>query len=201
VARVLRRLVPCPTNAGGLSLQDQFSCKRQGADGGFSTFRLDLRHREPLGGGSALALRAGGQLATQPLAGGEQFAAGGADSVRGYYEGEASGDLAVYGSLEWQSRNAADWLNRQVNASAGAGDKPWFAEATLLGFVDVARVDTLQPAAGQARRVGLAGTGFGLRLRAAKALSVEADLAWPLRRSDSTPNLDPRLHLKLAVKF
>lgn len=90
---LLARSVPCPgTTLSGL--QDQFACNRDGADGGFVTLRGDLRHGRAFAGG-ALALRGAWQLAMQPLVSGEQFALGGADTVRGYFESEASGDQVL----------------------------------------------------------------------------------------------------------
>ena len=53
---------------------------------------------------TALALDLRGQWAPQPLISNEQFATGGRDSVRGYYDGEILGDYGVQASAEWRSQ-------------------------------------------------------------------------------------------------
>ena len=135
----------------------------------------------------------GGQLATQPLASSEQYSAGGAESVRGYFEGEGSGDNALLGSLEWRSPNFAKQLD--------AAPKPVLDELTLLGFVDVAQLYTLMPSAGQNARTPLIGSGFGVRARAWRNWSAELDIGWPLKATSRTPDRDARLHARIVAKF
>ncbi len=185
---VLSRRIDCPGNIGPV---DQFACRRQGADGGFAVLRSELRHSRGLLGGTA-TLRLAGQIAQQPLAGGEQYSLGGPDTVRGYFEGEASGDRALLASAEWRSASLAPPL---------AGLAPWLNELSVAGFVDAARAETLQPLPDQAARVPLLGTGLGLRLRVLRVLSAELDLAWPMKATRSSPERDPRLHARVALQF
>jgi hemolysin activation/secretion protein len=188
LSQVLERRVDCPGNVGPV---DQFACRRQGADGGFAWLRLDARHnlRLPLG---SLALRLGGQLATQPLVGGEQYSLGGAETVRGYYEGEAVGDLAALAAAEWRSPNLA----------AGAtGALAALSELTLLVFAEAGRTTVLDPLPEQAAHQTLAGSGVGLRLRSGRLLAAELDLAWPLRNARGNPDRDPRWHARLGLSF
>lgn len=188
--RVLRRDVDCPGNVGPV---DQFACKREGGDGGFFYARSDLRQRwSPAGVPGRFDLRLGAQVATGPLPPSEQYVLGGADTVRGYLEGETSGDHGLLGSLEWRSRNLAP---------AGDGATVPLDELALLGFVDMARAFIAQPSAGQPARVSLLGTGFGLRVRAAKTVDAELDLAWPLKATRSSPDKQPRLHVRVAAQF
>ena len=190
IRRLLARTVDCPGNIGPV---DQFACKREGADGGFSTLRIDARQSRPMPLGGTLALRLGGQLATQPLASSEQYSAGGAESVRGYFEGEGSGDNALLGSLEWRSPNFAKQLD--------AAPKPVLEELTVLGFVDVAQLYTLMPSAGQSARTPLLGSGFGVRARAWRSWSAELDIGWPLKATSRTPDRDARVHARIVAKF
>jgi hemolysin activation/secretion protein len=95
-----RRDVDC----GDSGVIDQFACKRyiginsagqrQGASAGFQVLGLSLSHREPLGAW-ALSARLQAQITDTPLIPSEQAVYGGFDSVRGYYEGEQSGDLGA----------------------------------------------------------------------------------------------------------
>jgi hemolysin activation/secretion protein len=188
---LLQRDVACPGNIGPV---DQFACKREGGDGGFTHLRADLRHQRPMffDGPGQLALRLQGQLASQPLVSAEQLAVGGADTVRGYLEAEASGDRGLQASLEWRSAGLLDRLTAERLA---------LQELSVLAFLDIARLWVLQPSVGQFPRVSLYAAGIGLRLRAAHGLSAEADLALPGKRSSNTPGHDPRLHLKLRAQF
>jgi hemolysin activation/secretion protein len=187
---LLRRDVDCPAGVA-----DQFACKRKGGDGGFSAVRADLRHSLPFGASGTAHLRLGAQLATGPIPSGEQFAIGGADSVRGYLEAEAAGDHALLGTLEWRSANFGP---RLIGTGEG-GASPLQVQA--LAFVDVARAYVSDPATGQAPHVSLAGTGLGLRVKVRKSMSGELDLAWPLKATSATEKSSPRLHVKLSVEL
>lgn len=70
---------------------EQFACRRAYARPDFSIMRGELSYVKRLFGWEGLA-RMDLQLANQPLVSPEQILAGGMDSVRGYYEGEAAGD-------------------------------------------------------------------------------------------------------------
>lgn len=195
---ILARNVDCPGNVGPV---DQFACKREGADGGFAYWRGDLRHTRPLlaatGLPGTLALRAGWQLAGQPLVSAEQYVAGGADTVRGYLEAEGSGDDALFGSAEWRSPSL--WGG---TAGQAEPDSIWrIDELTLLAFVDAARLRTRQPGVGQASRLPLLGSGFGLRLKALRQMVAELDLAWPLKDTANTVSGEPRLHVRVGATF
>lgn len=194
---VLARRIDCPGTTAD-DRQDQFACNRDGADGGFVTLRGDLRHSRPAAGGQ-LSLRAAWQVAMQPLVSGEQFTLGGSDSVRGYYEAEVAGDLALLGSVEWRTRNLAAPLVSALPEgwTAAAG----LTELTLSAFADAALARILDPLPGQAGRVPLAGTGLGLQLRRGSQFSADIDLAWPLKLTASTPRREPRLHARLGVQF
>jgi hemolysin activation/secretion protein len=193
--KLLQRDVECPGTIGPV---DQFACKREGGDGSFGYWRGDLRHTRPLAdlGGlpGALALRLGWQLNGQPLVPAEQFVAGGADTVRGYLEAEGSGDEGALLSAEWRSANlwpAAD--------AAPAGLR--IDDLSLSAFVDAARLRVRLPSVGQDARFTLAGSGFGLRMRALRQFAADLDLAWPLRSTANSPSGEPRLHVRLSAAF
>lgn len=196
---LLQRDVDCPLASGGSGPQDQFACKRKGGDGSFLVGRFDLRAQQRLGqalgqreGEGQLALRLGAQAASGALVSAEQYAIGGADTVRGYLESEATGDHALLGSLEWRIANIA---------SAGTPD---LRELVPLVFVDAGRVFTIDPAAGQPGAQSLAGVGLGLRVSgsgAAAGLEGGLDLGWPLRDSPNSARGELHLHARLAARF
>lgn len=190
---LLARRIACPGNTLD-GQQDQFACNRDGADGGFVTLRADVRHSRSWAGGT-LALRLAGQAATQALVSGEQFTLGGTDTVRGYYESEAIGDMALLASLEWRSRNllAAD-------AAATQDGMPPLALAASV-FADLARAWLIDPLPEQAPYQSLAGAGLGLQLRLGSRASADLDLAWPLKPTRNSPGRQPRLHARVGLQF
>ncbi len=187
---ILDRTVECPGNTGPV---DQFACKRFGGDGSFGILRGDLRHERPLPGApGTLSARLGLQWADSPLVSAEQYSIGGAESVRGYLEAEASGDDALLGSLAWRSPQLAP-----------TGDARWPGVDELFGsaFVDIGRIRVKQPSVGQPETTTLAGTGIGISARGFGGLAADLDLAWPLRDGATTDARDPRLHLRLSASF
>jgi len=188
---LLERQVDCPAADSGTGQDDQFACKRKGGDGSFLIGRLDLRAQQRLGSG-ALSWRLGGQAASHALVGPEQYSLGGADSVRGYDESEATGDHALLGSMEWRVANLAP------------SDVPGWREITPLIFIDAGRVFTTDAPAGQLTRQSLSGAGFGLRWSGGDTSgSTEGglDFAWPLRASTNAAKYDLHLHARLAARF
>lgn len=198
----------CPLASGGSGPQDQFACKRKGGDGSFLVGKLDLRTQwrlgEPAAGGSTpdapgaggwgwLHARLGAQVASGPLVSSEQYAIGGADTVRGYRESEATGDRGLIGSLEWRPPN-------QANAGT-----PGLRELYPLVFAEAGRVFTLDAAAGQAPAQSLASFGLGLRFVALGEGATTAegglDLGFPLRATGNSRVGDPYVHARLATRF
>lgn len=186
----------CVLADGSFGRADQFACKRRGADGGFTTLKLDWRGSRRVGP-TEWALRLAGQLASQPLVSAEQFAVGGNETVRGYTEAAASADYGVLASAELRSRNLAPAL---LSAFDGA-QLPAFTELVVLGFGDVARVTLIEPEPGQPRRSTLLGTGLGLRLGIQPGLSLALD--WARRHRDVVGRRLPseRVHVRAALRF
>lgn len=186
----------CQLADGSFGTADQFACKRRGADGGFTTLKLDWRGSRRVGP-SEWALRVAGQIASQPLVSAEQFAVGGAETVRGYPEAAVSADYGVLASFELRSRNLAPAL---LSAFEGASLPP-FTELVFFGFGDVARVALIQPEPGQPHRSTLMGTGVGVRLGLQPGLSLALD--WARRHRDVVGRGLPseRVHVRAALRF
>ena len=187
------RKVACP---GSVDPVDQFSCKRFGSDGSFASLRLGARHSMNFGWGS-VALRVAGQLATQPLASSEQFAIGGVDTVRGYLEGEATGDHGLVGSVELRSPNWARAASSMFESTAPVE----LSELSLFAFTDVGRTQLSQPLPGQALRSPLLSTGAGLRVAGRKAWSFGVDWAMAHKTATATTSGDSRIHVRLGLKY
>jgi hemolysin activation/secretion protein len=178
---------------GWLGNSDQeFDAKRAGASANFMALRTGLQvsrefSRWALSGKLEL------QLASGPLLPSEQFVAGGADSVRGYLEGERSGDNAVRMSFELASP--------EIKLDPKAGQ--W----RLMGmaFLDEVMLQTLQPMALQSGKDTLAGLGLGLRLTGPRGLALQLDAARALVDGDvaggGTRAGDWRIHGRLTAEF
>ncbi len=140
--------------------RDQFACKRFQAGPGFQVLGLSVTHREPIGGWSLLA-RLQGQFSDGPLVPSEQVVYGGSDSVRGYYEGEQSGDLGAAVRLEL---GAPAWAATDAVTLRG------------LAFYDRALLRRLQALPAEVVTTQLASLGLGLRVET--SFGLQAALFW-----------------------
>jgi len=128
----------------------------------------------------------------------EQYAAGGAENVRGYQESEQTGDRAYRISLEV----------RTPGYQLGSAATP--LRMTGLAFYDMARLTSLQYDPLYSRSLPsihytLRGVGVGVRLSGPRGLSLDLDLARALNdagnASTSTKSGDYRLHSRLIWEF
>jgi hemolysin activation/secretion protein len=169
--------------------QQEFEDKRFLARSNFMHLNVMLAHTHALPQGFSLSGRIEGQLADSPLISNEQFAAGGAESVRGYRESQALGDDGVFGFVELQTPN----LIRE-------GWK-WPGQLKALMFVDGAKLRVREPLAGQQPDYELSSAGVGLRFDAWSHLTGALDLAWPLQDSGDISAGEERVHFRLAYEF
>jgi len=176
------------SGGGGSLSSGEFEDKRSGADPNFFYLTGGYQLRQPLPGESALYWGVSAQFSPSPLVSNEQFAAGGADSVRGYFEAEVLGDYGVQSTLEWQGPNL--------------GPRTWKPVETLQGlvFVDFARLSLTEPLPDQVDEVTLASAGVGLRLSLFGFLGA-LDWAWPFRDGSATESGDDRLLFKVRYDF
>jgi hemolysin activation/secretion protein len=142
-----------------------FNAKRSGAAANFLALRMGLEHSETISRWTLYG-KLDTQLSSGPLVPTEQFLAGGVDSVRGYLEGEQSGDSGIRGSIEL----------RTPQAGLGGQGSPWRGSGLL--FLDAARLEVRQPVAPQPDASRLSSTGFGLRFAAPHNLTLQVDAAY-----------------------
>jgi hemolysin activation/secretion protein len=189
IRQIFERTVPCPI-PGGESQQDQFACSRKGADGSFGIVRGDLRytHQFPL---ASTSIRMGAQFASQPLVSAEQYALGGADTVRGYFESESTGDEGALFSTELSS----------LNLATGPTTAQVVKNLSLLAFFDAGLTYNIDPALGEPGHTYLIGLGAGTRLALRDGLEGQLDFAWPQRSLPGRPNPDLHVHARVAWQF
>jgi hemolysin activation/secretion protein len=175
----------------GGNLDADFNAKRPGASAQYFVLRAGVKQTETFKGWTASG-RAEMQLASGLLLPNEQYAAGGADSVRGYQESEQTGDRAVRVSLEL----------RTPGVNLGSATVPW--RVTGVGFYDAARLMSLQYES-PALYYPLRGIGLGLRLSGPNGLAFNLDLAKALTdggtASINTKAGDYRVHSSLTWDY
>ena len=167
---------------------EKFQAKRSGASANFLQVRLGLGHSQTIERW-IVSGKFDYQKATGPLVPNDQFVGGGADSVRGYLEGERAGDGGWRASLEVRT---PQWSPAGANSA-------W--RLTGLAFFDAAQLDTLQAVYPQPDRTTLRGTGVGLRVVAPAGFVLEADAARALVAGDTTKAGSKRVHAKAIWSF
>jgi hemolysin activation/secretion protein len=166
----------------------EFDQKRYRANPSFLLFKADGNYTHTREGGSQWYLRLAGQVTDSPLVSGEQFAAGGMYSVRGYLSAEAIGDFGVLGSLEWRTAPLPLW-------SSLLQDWRWYA------YFDAARLGLREPLPEQQDRFSLASVGIGSSVRFGEHFFLRLDYALPLKEGANTDNDAPNLHFNVGASY
>lgn len=176
------------TFLGWGSAWQEFNYKRYKASPSFHLTKADFNGSYSFGNDAQLGWRLSGQLTDAPLVSGEQIAAGGMNSVRGYLSAEATGDYGLVGSIEWRSPTIG-WLGERVQG--------WRAYA----FLDTGSLRLRSPLPEQEARFTLASVGVGTSLRVGQHLSARLDLGYPLRNGPRTERHDPRLTFNVNASY
>lgn len=164
----------------------QFECRRAGALPSFAVLRGDLGYSQRMLGWE-VSTRLDFQAGAQPLVSAEQILAGGIDSVRGYFEGEAAGDAGWRLKAEVKTPTLLDFGGSSLRA---------------VGFVEGAVLWLKDPLAGQTSEFSLAGAGIGLRLKGPKGGPLLVmDLAQALKAGPKTVRGNQRLHMRFGYEF
>jgi hemolysin activation/secretion protein len=140
--------------------------------------RTDASWRRMMGAWLETRVRAGGQYAAEPVISNEQFALGGAATVRGYLEATELGDVGIGGSVEFGTQPRPLWTDKLI------------AETYL--FYDAGIVAALEPGAGEARRSDLASVGLAFNLGFNDHYAASVSWAYPLVPSGRTDEGDSR---------
>jgi hemolysin activation/secretion protein len=173
---------------GSGSPESQFKQNRFNSRSSFFLLRGDASHTVTLPNRFQVFVKTQGQMSASPLLSSEQFAGGGLSSARGYLEGEAAGDSALFGTFELRSPSL---LGSTIKNSE------WrihlFGDAGLLWVED--------SLAGQSNRFRLASFGIGTRFRLGEHANGSLELAQPLLDPTETSSGDPFLSFRLWSDF
>jgi hemolysin activation/secretion protein len=120
----------------------------------------------------------------------EQFAIGGADSVRGYLESNSLGDQGLFGTVEVRTPPLMKYL-------PGADASEFYARA----FYDAGHTSIQSPLPAQTRSFNLASVGFGIFLKKWYGVSTTLDYAYALHTAGFVSKGDDRLHFRISYDW
>ncbi len=163
--------------------------KRSGAKPNYFYLRGNGSVERSLPRGFTAAIRLAGQFTTEPLINNEQFAIGGADSVRGFVESDQLGDMGISGSLELRGPSMSKWLGESVR------------DARAFVFYDAGIISVIDPGPEQISRFDLASVGAGLRFSGFGGLDAALDWAYPLVPSTRVRDGESRVHFSVKYGF
>lgn len=166
----------------------EFADKRYKGRPDYSYLRGSFSHEETWPSGWGVALRGSWQVAAQPLVSNEQFAIGGADTVRGYVESAALGENGLAFSLEARTPNYAKRIGETLDA------------LYLLAFFDGGEVRVREPITAAARYT-ISGAGLGLRLKGWHGVFAGLDWAVALNDLGGVRRGDDRAHFRLGYEW
>ena len=167
---------------GGADNNDAaYSANRTGATRDWQALRYSLDGQWRLAPW-VLAMRVRGQYADEPLIPGEQFGIGGASSLRGLREREATGETGISVAFE------------------GLLPLPWEGLSAII-FVDGGQVRVKNAMPGQLARQDAWSAGVGLRWTIARSFQLSVDAAQVLDGTTASESGDRRVHMSLIYRF
>ncbi|ARP95263.1 ShlB/FhaC/HecB family hemolysin secretion/activation protein [Bordetella genomosp. 13] len=171
------------------SSAEEFDYKRYRASPSFALLKGDLTHTQNFPQDWQIFGRGGFQFASGALVSNEQFAAGGASSIRGYLAAERTADDGLLASLEFRTPSLARYLGPHVN------------EWRLYTFAEWAWLRLRDPLPEQEASFRLASVGLGTRMQVLDWLSGSLDWGYPLKDGANTEKHDPRINFNLRASF
>jgi hemolysin activation/secretion protein len=179
-------------HVSGLGADEQeFADKRFKGKPSYVYLRGNVSQERRFANGWGFDWRGAWQLSGQPLISNEQFAIGGADTVRGYLESAALGEEGYALSVEASTPSFHGRLGSLADH---------FNELRALAFIDAGQVRVIDPIT-ETDRYRLSSVGLGLRARGAHGLQAGLWWAYPLKAIGNTARGDHRWHFSLAYEW
>ncbi|MDC8757972.1 ShlB/FhaC/HecB family hemolysin secretion/activation protein [Janthinobacterium fluminis] len=166
----------------------EFDDKRYKASPSFLVLKGDANASYNFDNGVQLGGRAAWQMADAPLVSGEQMAAGGSNTVRGYLSAEATGDYGASAALEVRSK-PLDYLGS------------WVENWRVYAFADGARLRLRDPMVEQHDLFMLASVGVGSHFQLARYLNGRIDFGYPLKQGPRTKRHERRINFSLTATY
>ena len=169
--------------------EEAFDNKRFRADPSFVALKGDANYTFNFAGNWQSASKLGFQLASGPLVSNEQFAAGGATSVRGYLAAERTGDDGLLFSQELRTPSLGKYVGSYIS--------DW----RFYVFAEGAQLTLQDPLPEQDDQFSLASVGLGTRATLNDWLSGSLDWGLPLKDGANTEKNHSRLHFSVQATF
>lgn len=167
--------------------QADFDRVRAHAKAAYNTLRLSATSGRVLANDWQWRALFNAQVTPDALVPGEQFGAGGAASVRGFAEREASNDSGASLNLELYTPN---WCAQALAYQCRA-----------LAFYDTAWLRRNHALPGESPSQGIASAGLGLRLLLSRYANLQLDYAHVVDAGDTGKRDANRLHFRLALAY
>ncbi|GIZ51426.1 ShlB/FhaC/HecB family hemolysin secretion/activation protein [Noviherbaspirillum aridicola] len=168
---------------------DDFELARPGADKHYKIVRYNASFGKALPQDWQLRFSLSGQETRDALVPGEQFGAGGATTVRGFDERDASGDTGRLFSAEIYTPNLCGALQQAA------------AQCRALAFFDTASLHRNKALPGEQRNPSIGSVGLGFRLALGKTLALQLDYGHVVDGGASKSDGDHRVHAKLGISY
>lgn len=169
----------------GTQLGD-LQASRKNASNDFTRLNLDVAHLQPLSTTFSTLLRLSGQYSSNNLLAGEEWLAGGVNSVHGYTSGEASGDKGYSGSFSVRMNPLKNKESLQVSA-----------------FIDHGYASKKYGLIGSKINKELTGVGIGVysHINTAAPIDLRLDVGWPLNPKMNFLNETPLISFETSIRF
>ena len=174
-------------NDGGTAV---FNAFRPGAVPGYTVWRYGFSHNRAFDSDWQARFAFNGQMTRNRLISGEQFGAGGADSVRGFLEREVANDNGYRGTIEAYSPDFGAKISFLQSSRARA-----------LAFFDWARVRRYNPQPTDRFFEGISSFGFGTRISSGSNMSLRLDYGVVLNPGGNQGKWEGRIHSSFSYIF
>lgn len=177
---------------GLLNEQEEFEDKRFKGQPNFLAFKGGITHKHQLFWGIESSTGFKMQVADSPLVSNERQSAGGANSVRGYFESQISGDDAILYKLAMKKS-----LQSYINWSS-------LDEWSLAIFAEGAHARERKPLPSEGESITeyeIHSAGINMQIAAWQQLFLTFDWANPLKANGNIEKNESRTHFRLRYQF
>ncbi|MFA5271770.1 MAG: ShlB/FhaC/HecB family hemolysin secretion/activation protein [Candidatus Omnitrophota bacterium] len=183
------------SNFLGASTRNHPSASRANTGGFWARYEMGLQRVQRLPFESRLSLNAQYQAASHTLPSSEQFQIGGANTVRGYPEGDYLADRGYFASAEWTTPMYL--IPKKWKVIGQETPLRYLIEPVF--FADVGQGTLKKIIPGELKTKFLLGYGVGLRIRAIKGAYFRLD--WAMRRGDAPTSNSGRSTFNFSFQY
>jgi hemolysin activation/secretion protein len=175
---------------GGSNGSDaDFDRVRAGASASYTILRYGASYRQSLPKDWQIHFNLNGQYTRDLLVPGEQFAVGGASSVRGFREREIANDVGYFYNAELYTPDLCSGIKRVAS------------QCRALAFIDGARVSRNDPLPGEDPGASIGSVGVGMRFAIDPYVTVRIDFAQVIDAGGSEAKGDRSLHFSISLYY